>query len=611
MENVQGTGAGLLLAGRYRLGESIGRGGMGRVWRAYDEVLNRVVAIKELTAVMYAAEADRTVMYTRTRNEARAAARISHPCVVTVHDVLDHDERPWIVMQYVDGPSLADAVKKSGRLPVADAARVGLQVVGALAAAHAAGVLHRDVKPANVLLGPDGRALITDFGIAAIEGDPTITRTGEIVGSIDYLPPERVRGSDPGPASDLWSLGATLYTAVEGESPFRRPSPLTTMQAVVTEDPRPLTHAGPLAPVIMALLDKDPARRPAAARAEELFRAISEGRTPDLTGLGTPAGFAPGAPGPLPDPLTGATAPLAGTVSPDAARTGTLLAGETTARPAAPAPRPRRGSRVGTVVAAAVLVLAALVGAGAWYAYESGGDEGTGRLNGAGDSLAPPENGKVVQDGQDGQNGQDGQSGQDGQDGQDGQSGQDGQDGRDGRGSTAEPQSPGASGAGTPTADGTAGGGVPAGWRRVQDPVGFSLLVPRGWTRTANGSQVDYTSPNGRQLLRIGIDSAPDFENPYLHLLDLERLLKPRLPAYQRLHLDTTDYRDQPKAARWEFIWTNPATKSAPGPRRAVDQMYFDDAGTEYAIYLEGPAEEWERTQERFGTVLRSWQPPR
>ncbi|MEV0475074.1 serine/threonine-protein kinase, partial [Streptomyces prunicolor] len=227
---------GLLLAGRYRLAESIGSGGMGRVWRAHDEVLHRAVAIKELTAALYVSESDQPRLLARTRAEARAAARINHSAVVTVHDVLEHDGRPWIVMELVEGNSLADEVKEQGRIEPAEAARIGIWVLRALRAAHAAGVLHRDVKPGNVLLGQDGRVLLTDFGIAQIEGDSTITRTGEVVGSVDYLAPERVRGADPGPSSDLWALGATLFTAVEGRSPFRRTSPLSTMQAVVEEE---------------------------------------------------------------------------------------------------------------------------------------------------------------------------------------------------------------------------------------------------------------------------------------------------------------------------------------------------------------------------------------
>ncbi|MEU2774097.1 serine/threonine-protein kinase, partial [Streptomyces sp. NPDC007162] len=271
---------GLLIAGRYRLADTIGSGGMGRVWRAHDEVLHRAVAIKELTAALYVSEADQAVLLARTRAEARAAARINHSAVVTVHDVLEHDGRPWIVMELVEGHSLADAVKEQGRIEPREAARIGLWVLRALRAAHSAGVLHRDVKPGNVLLGRDGRVLLTDFGIAQIEGDTTITRTGEVVGSVDYLAPERVRGHDPGPSSDLWALGATLYTAVEGRSPFRRTSPLTTMQAVVEDEAAEPRAAGPLEPVITALLRKEPAQRPTPEEAEQMLAEAAEGRRP-------------------------------------------------------------------------------------------------------------------------------------------------------------------------------------------------------------------------------------------------------------------------------------------------------------------------------------------
>ncbi|MYT25158.1 protein kinase, partial [Streptomyces sp. SID7760] len=269
-----------MLAGRYRLVEPIGSGGMGKVWRAHDELLHRTVAVKELTAGLYVAQADREVLHARTQKEARAAARIQHPAVVVVHDVLEHDDRPWIVMEYIDGPSLADAAKAAGRIEPAEAARIGLHVLGALRAAHAVGVLHRDVKPGNVLLAKDGRVLLTDFGIAAIEGDSSITRTGEIVGSIDYLAPERVTGGTPGTSSDLWSLGATLYTAVEARSPFRRTSPISSLQAVVNDEPPALRQAGALGPVITALLRKDPGDRPSAQETERMLIEAMEGRQP-------------------------------------------------------------------------------------------------------------------------------------------------------------------------------------------------------------------------------------------------------------------------------------------------------------------------------------------
>ncbi|MER7533479.1 protein kinase [Streptomyces sp. NPDC097704] len=557
----QGTGSGLLLAGRYRLGESIGRGGMGKVWRAHDEVLHRVVAVKELTAGRFVAEADRLVLHARTQKEARAAARITHPGVVTVHDVLEHDNRPWIVMQYVDGPSLADAAKEAGTIEPREAARIGLHVVGALRAAHAAGVLHRDVKPGNVLLARDGRVLITDFGIAAIEGDSTITRTGEIVGSIDYLAPERVQGGDPGPASDLWSLGATLYTAVEGTSPFRRTSPISTMQAVVTEEPPHPQKAGPLASVIVALLRKDPAQRPRADEAERMLLDAMEGRSPAAAQAYVPTqrvareDLDSGADGTTAD--AGAEGPTGGPPKvtarwPEPPQQHQQAhapqqphgpQGPATLAPAS-ASSSGRGRWRSAVLAA---LLAGVVAGGAVFAamnYAGGDREGD-----AG-----------------------------------------------GRTTTTAPA--------TKKAPDT---GVPAGWHRVEDPEGFSLLVPDGWKRQTEGDQIDYTPDNGRHRIRISIDRSPDFENPYMHAIDLERQLGKRMD-YNRVKLDQTTYRDQVRSCLWEFTWTE--KKTFPGPRHAIDQMYYEDDGTEYAIYMSSPESSWETTREQFDIVVRHWRAP-
>ncbi|MFD7765614.1 protein kinase [Streptomyces sp. NPDC059787] len=353
---------GSLVAGRYRLGESIGSGGMGRVWRAHDEVLHRVVAIKELTAALYVSDSEQVTLLARTRAEARAAARINHSAVVTVHDVLEHDGRPWIVMELVEGRSLADAVKEQERVDPREAARVGLWVLRALRAAHAAGVLHRDVKPGNVLLARDGRVLLTDFGIAQIDGDTAITRTGEVVGSVDYLAPERVRGHDPGPSSDLWALGATLYTAVEGLSPFRRTSPLTTMQAVVEEEAEEPQHAGPLGPVISALLRKDPATRPDAAQAEQLLAEAAEGRRPHAAQVYVPT------------QVVDAPAPQPYEAGPEAAPRYPQGGPTVVQQPYGPPAAPRR--RVRGRVIALVVVLAAIIGGGTAVMLQQQEDRG-------------------------------------------------------------------------------------------------------------------------------------------------------------------------------------------------------------------------------------------
>ncbi|GGS13367.1 serine/threonine protein kinase [Streptomyces parvus] len=557
-----------MLAGRYRLGDVLGRGGMGKVWRAHDEVLHRTVAVKELTAGLYVAEADRLVLHARTQKEARAAARITHPGVVTVHDVIEYDNRPWIVMQYVDGPSLADEAKEKGDIAPREAARIGLHVLSALRAAHGAGVLHRDVKPGNVLLARDGQVLLTDFGIAAIEGDSTITRTGELVGSIDYLAPERVRGGDPGPASDLWSLGATLYTAVEGTSPFRRTSPISTMQAVVTEEPPAPVNAGPLGAVITALLRKDPAERPTAAQTEQMLLDAMEGREPraaqahvptqrfpedarygyrDGSGSGTPAG---------PPGSDGATARLPGAATSAAA---TAPAGQDRTAPApgpASAPVTRRaGSRWRTVLV--VVVAAAVLGGAAGllamkYGEGSGSPAGGRGGPAAGSTPSAP-------------------------------------------GTTPEPTSPASE--------------IPDGWHRVDDPAGFSLVVPEGWERQVNEGQIDYTPDNGAHRIRISVDPDPDFDHPYLHMENMEEQLSTRLPGYQRVGMEKNTFRDRP-GALWEFTWNE--TKDHPGPRHGIDQMYYGGTGgPEYALYLTAPQEGWEASREKFDIMLRSWRAPK
>ncbi len=268
-------GAGRLIAGRYRLISKLGHGGMGTVWRAQDETVDREVAVKEPRVPDHLPERERANVFERMRREARAAARLDHPAVVDVHDVAVVDGQPWIVMELVRGRSLGDALQE-GTLSAPEAARIGLEVLGALEAAHAAGILHRDVKPDNVLLGRYDRVVLTDFGIARIEGETSLTDTGGFVGSPEYIAPERVLGQRPGPASDLWSLGVVLYAATEGVSPFRRSNTPATLQSVLNATPAPPASAqGPLAEAINGLLHKDPARRPDAARVRALLESAA------------------------------------------------------------------------------------------------------------------------------------------------------------------------------------------------------------------------------------------------------------------------------------------------------------------------------------------------
>ncbi|MFE5759607.1 serine/threonine-protein kinase [Streptomyces massasporeus] len=572
---------GLLIAGRYRLAESIGSGGMGRVWRAHDEVLHRSVAIKELTAALYVSESEQAILLARTRAEARAAARINHSAVVTVHDVLEHDGRPWIVMELVEGRSLADAVKEEGRVEPREAARIGLWVLRALRAAHTAGVLHRDIKPGNVLLGRDGRVLLTDFGIAQIEGDTTITRTGEVVGSVDYLAPERVRGHDPGPSSDLWALGATLYTAVEGRSPFRRTTPLTTMQAVVEEEAAELQHAGPLTPVIVSLLRKDPNTRPDASEAEHMLAEAAEGRRPNgaqayvptqyggatpyrdsHSGTGTavtgtsgtgPAGTGSGSHTRTPLP------PLAGTPATGTSTAGTSPyghtghtghpgpTGPTAIGPAATGQQPAgTGRRRRLRTLALVVAFAAIIGGGTAVVLQQWHQN---RQSDSGSSVTTTEG---------------------------------------------------------------PGGSVPDSWIRYDDPAGFSLYLPKGWKRTPFGPQgelrqIDYSPDGGRHFVRIAIDTSPDFADAKSHQEDLEQQVQ-RLVDYKRVTMEENIYRDR-KGSLWEYTWTALA-KDPPyvaGPRHAIEETYFSRDGVEYAIYMSTPQKDWAKTSKQFKWVLQGW----
>ncbi|WP_086826496.1 serine/threonine-protein kinase [Streptomyces sp. NRRL B-24572] len=417
------------LAGRYRIVRQLGRGGMGVVWRAVDEVLGREVAVKELRTYTDAAAPELADLRLRMTREARAAARVRHPGVVAVHDVTEHEGRPVIVMELVEGPSLADVLGERGTVDPAEAARIGAHVLEALAAAHDVGVLHRDVKPGNILLDASGRIVLTDFGIATMEdpGDGSathLTRSGEIVGSLDFLAPERAQGQDPGPASDVWAVGATLYAAVEGSSPFRRTSTWSTLAAIVTEPlPEPV-RAGPLTPLLLRLLDKDPAARPTAREAARLLGAVGEaaasGGAPEHEGAEAGA-LAPEAPAPNPyagpvepNPYAGAFGPPVPVadpvpvpapvpVPPVRLDAGVGTGGRAAARRAGA--KPRRGNVLVAAAVAAVL----LAGGGITYAlmdHDSGaqaagetpqdGDRGgaatggdAGRVLDPGSSAAP------------------------------------------------------------------------------------------------------------------------------------------------------------------------------------------------------------------------------
>jgi tRNA A-37 threonylcarbamoyl transferase component Bud32 len=378
-----------LLSGRYRLIDPIGEGGMGRVWHARDELLGRDVAVKEITSEGLT-RVELGDLRERAIREARAIAQISHPCVISIFDVVA-GETPWIVMELVRSRSLQQVINRDGPLAPPEAARIGLAVLAGLRAAHQQGILHRDVKPANVLLASDGRVVLTDFGLAMMAGDSSMTRTGVVLGSPSFLAPERALDEPADAKADLWSLGATLYAAIDGRPPYQKSTPMATLSALMTQPPPVSGRAGALQPVLAALLRRDPAARADTDEAERLLRDAMAGTAPaaDVT-VATPepppppAAPPPAAPppaaGPRPrrrwlipavaaaalaggvalgQPFTNATSsgssvpPAAGfsaagpegpTAAPGRATDAPVAASRSAANPAAPRPSTTRGS---------------------------------------------------------------------------------------------------------------------------------------------------------------------------------------------------------------------------------------------------------------------------
>ncbi|MFF0781116.1 serine/threonine-protein kinase [Streptomyces sp. NPDC003720] len=536
-----------VIAGRYRLQERIGRGGMGVVWRASDQVLGRLVAVKELAADDSLPDDDARRRRDRTFREARAVAQLRHPHIIVVHDVIEQDERPYLVMELIDGGSLADRLTRHGPVDAAEAARIGADLLSALRVAHAAGVLHRDIKPANVLLeSGTGRVVLTDFGIAQVAGATTLTETGSFVGSPEYTAPERMAGTRTGPESDLWSLGALLCTVLSGESPFRRDSLGGILHAVVAAEIRPPAEAEPLLPVVRGLLERDPDRRLDAADAERMLRAFLEtGRTPAAPET----------------PATGRTPRL---VARAARAAG---AGHPPAEPDAPRapadpptpvqPPPGRQSSRGVLIAA--LLVAAVAGAGVSAAA---------LLLHRGDGGGPP------------------------------------------GGPTSSPAAPTSrsasppAGSASPSRAGTAPAAsrphtAPSGYRTARDPAGFSLAVPEDFDRERQGERVFYLSPG--QTFRLGVKvSPPDAGGPAAVMSRAAAEGAGTNPGYHDGRVVGTTHSGHP-AALWEFTWDG--FSAAEGPRHTYDLCWEED-GRMYDVWVSAPVGRVREAREYFDVAV-------
>jgi eukaryotic-like serine/threonine-protein kinase len=545
------NGARRRVANRYELEEELGHGGMGVVWRATDTLLARQVALKEVDLPRGVDAAEREAMRARVSREARAAARLSHPGVVTVYDIAHDGGQDFIVMELVAAPTLEDLVRTRGPRTPARAAQLGLGLLDALEAAHRAGIVHRDLKPKNVMVREDGATKLADFGIASVQGDPRLTATGLVVGSPAYMAPEQVEAREVSPATDLWALGATLWFAVEGQPPFGG-GEFQTLSAIVNGAPRRPEHLGPLGPVLARLLVKEPTGRATAAQLRPLLQQVASGRgaragqaTVHLPAPAAPAGRDASAAGGE-DPgqvASGDTPPVPSRAPPNEADGGATVrapAGRRRGRrlpPVPPVPMPgepvlsgagRRRARLPVVFAAVAVVIAGTI---VWQG--------------------------VTRDG-----------------------------GRE-QGPSATSRRP----------------AVPASWRSFQDPDGtYRLSFPPTWTPTDQGLFIDFTEPGGERFFRV--QPTTDGMTPLTAQQSLERSFVARHPDddYRRIQLGETTFRNVP-AAEWEFTFLDE------GRRIRGYDITFTAAGRRHAILFQSPADRWAASRDELQAFLAGFQP--
>ncbi|MET7704567.1 protein kinase [Micromonospora sp. NPDC005413] len=488
----------LLIAGRYRLLDLVGTGGMGRVWLARDEMLHRDVAVKEVVPPSWLAEAERAELRLRTLREARTAARLNHPNVVRIYDVVHDRESPWIVMEYVRSRSVQQIIGAEGPLSPQRTARIGLAVLAALRAAHTAGVLHRDVKPHNVLVADDGRVVLTDFGLATFDGgEGAMTGPGTVLGSPQFVAPERAREGVSDPRTDMWSLGATLYATVEGKSPYARSSAMATLSALATEPPDPMRRAGPLRPVLTGLLQRDPWRRLTAAEAEPLLSSAAA------------------------DPSQPA-APTRSSAVAAVLDAGRAVAPHPEAPPVDPAPpngqpasRPGRRRRLIALGGAAT---ALLVAGGITLALVDRPDERTPPSGSGGGALTA----------------------------------------RPAAFACAAPPPAAATPVASVSPPADARYRLRAGWTWHDDPTGFRIAAPVAWARWTEGAVTCFRELDGARVLSV--EAGPERADPVAYWKAEEARLTTGdalLPGYRKVEISAMDIFEG--GAVWECSWENAA----------------------------------------------------
>ena len=529
-----------LVASRYRLDHSLGAGGSGRVWAGEDTVLERPVAIKAVELPPYMSEQDREILRTRVLREARAAARIDHPCSVRVFDVVDEGDTVHLVMELVSAPTLAEV----GFVEPRRAAQMGLELLDALTAAHAADIVHRDVKPRNVMVLPDGHVKLADFGIATLKDDPRITTTGMVMGTPSYMSPEQARGEPATTACDIWGLGAALYYAVEGVSPFDRGEPLPTLNAVLHDEPRPPVRAGALGPVVLALLAKNPDARPTATEARKLLEEVAAGDVPTVAAV------------PLVDPDLADAAPATEVVEryePEAlAPPPPQPPPPTRVAPVAVA-APARGGR-GWLVALGVVALVAALAAGGLALAGDDDDPGT-EVAGTSTTTVPPD------------------------------------------GQTTEPAAEPTETTETSVAavddeedegDEAPSVDVPDDWETyTDDTVGYTIAHPPGWQpQQGEGNQVNFVDPETGAYLRVDYTTSPG-PDAVAGWREAEPSFANRVSGYERITIEPAEFGDH-DAALWEYTYS--------GVHATNLAIVTADIG--FALNFQAREEDWEEMQE-------------
>jgi eukaryotic-like serine/threonine-protein kinase len=619
-----------VIAGRYRLTLLLGRGGMGQVWKAHDEVLGRTVAVKEIRFPPGVAESEGDALRARLMREARLTARLNHPSITTTYDVVLEEGKPFIVMEYVEGTSLSEHIDEHGPLSTQRTAEIGLDLLRALNAAHEQGILHRDVKPANVLLSVDGRVVLTDFGIATSETDASLTTTGLLIGSPAYMSPERLRGDPTGPPTDLWSLGATLYSALMGKPPFGADTTLGVITSVLNDDVAPPSDTGPLGEAIVGMLAKTPGYRFRSEHVTDLLqRAIaaleSRGHEIDDDARTTLAIEAPAAPlsAGAGEPMTVIPAVLAAEVDGAVARSAGHSPSEGPevwpglqgpSQPQGPdqptshgagweaseGPFDERGPAPGGLGAADAGAIRA-PSQPAWSpptqagpaARSPGRRPGTRTMKAAMALLvvlAALAVGLLLLDNRDtGAGATDSPNGRGATRGQGPQTGSappSTSDPSTAAAPTSSPTTPASTSTTGSVGQTTAASDVPAGYSLRQDPLGFQVAVPSGWERRLDGAtRVDFVSPDGSTFLRVDqrARALPDAARAWR---DAEPAVAADLPGYERIRITPIEYRGW-RGADWEFTW-----QGSGGTIHVLDRaLVVPPKG--WALYVSAPDSSW------------------